>query len=84
MPFQVVELRLDAEDQVIDRRAIPYPYPGASTRLTLSKSSSRGWKRLITPALALLTSCERLVDLMCNRGRRLFGNVRIDQSKNES
>lgn len=27
MPFQVVELRLDAEDQVIDRRAIPYPYP---------------------------------------------------------
>ena len=27
VPFQVVELRLDAEDQVIDRRAIPYPYP---------------------------------------------------------
>jgi hypothetical protein len=27
MPFQVVELRLDAEDQVVDRRAIPYPYP---------------------------------------------------------
>ena len=27
MPFQVVELRLDAEGQVIDRRAIPYPYP---------------------------------------------------------
>ena len=27
MPFQVVELRLDAEDHVIDRRAIPYPYP---------------------------------------------------------
>ena len=27
MPFQVVELRLDAEDQVLDRRAIPYPYP---------------------------------------------------------
>jgi hypothetical protein len=27
MPFQVVELRLDADDKVIDRRAIPYPYP---------------------------------------------------------
>jgi predicted NBD/HSP70 family sugar kinase len=27
MPFQVVELRLDAHGQVIDRRAIPYPYP---------------------------------------------------------
>jgi hypothetical protein len=27
MPYQVVELRLDAEDKVIDRRAIPYPYP---------------------------------------------------------
>ncbi len=27
MPFQVVELRLDAQDHVIDRRAIPYPYP---------------------------------------------------------
>ena len=27
MPFQVVELRLDAQGQVIDRRAIPYPYP---------------------------------------------------------
>ena len=27
MPFQVVELWLDADDQVIDRRAIPYPYP---------------------------------------------------------
>jgi len=26
MPFQVVELRLDANDKVIDRRAIPYPY----------------------------------------------------------
>jgi hypothetical protein len=25
--LSVVELRLDAEDQVIDRRAIPYPYP---------------------------------------------------------
>ena len=25
MPFQVVELRLDADDEVIDRRAIPYP-----------------------------------------------------------
>jgi hypothetical protein len=27
MPFQVVELRLDADDKVIDRKAIPYPYP---------------------------------------------------------
>jgi hypothetical protein len=27
MPFQVVELKLDAEDKVIDRKAIPYPYP---------------------------------------------------------
>ena len=26
MPFQVVELWLDADDRVI-RRAIPYPYP---------------------------------------------------------
>ena len=40
MPFQVVELRLDAEDQVT--------IPSASTRLTLSKSSSRGWTRRIT------------------------------------
>ena len=24
---QVVELRLDVDDHVIDRRAIPYPYP---------------------------------------------------------
>jgi hypothetical protein len=27
MPFQVVELRLEADDKVLDRRAIPYPYP---------------------------------------------------------
>jgi hypothetical protein len=27
MAFQVVELSLDAEDNVVDRRAIPYPYP---------------------------------------------------------
>ena len=27
MPFQVVELSLDADDRVIDRKAIPYPYP---------------------------------------------------------
>jgi hypothetical protein len=27
MAFQVVELYLDAEDNVIDRRAVPYPYP---------------------------------------------------------
>ena len=27
MPYQVVELRRDADDKVIDRRAIPYPYP---------------------------------------------------------
>ena len=31
MPFQVVELRLDADDtvddKVIDRKADPYPYP---------------------------------------------------------
>jgi hypothetical protein len=27
MPFQVVELKLDADDKVIDRKAIPYPYP---------------------------------------------------------
>ena len=25
--FQVVELAIDANDQVIDRKAIPYPYP---------------------------------------------------------
>jgi hypothetical protein len=25
--FQVVELVIDANDQVIDRKAIPYPYP---------------------------------------------------------
>ena len=25
--FQVVELTLDTDDNVIDRRAIPYPYP---------------------------------------------------------
>jgi hypothetical protein len=27
MVFQVVELTLDAEENVIDRRVIPYPYP---------------------------------------------------------
>ena len=27
MPFQVVELSFDADDKVIDRKAIPYPYP---------------------------------------------------------
>jgi len=27
MAFQVVELTLDAEENVIDRRVIPYPYP---------------------------------------------------------
>jgi hypothetical protein len=27
MPFQVVELSLDADDKVIDRKAIRYPYP---------------------------------------------------------
>ena len=27
MAFQVVELTLDADDTVIDRRAVPYPYP---------------------------------------------------------
>jgi hypothetical protein len=32
MPFQVVELRLDAEDQVIDRRAIPIPSAPKPTR----------------------------------------------------
>ena len=26
MAFQVVELSLDAEDNVIDRRVVPYPY----------------------------------------------------------
>jgi hypothetical protein len=27
MAFQVVELTVDADDNVIDRRAVPYPYP---------------------------------------------------------
>ena len=27
MAFQVVELTLDADDNVIDRRAVPYSYP---------------------------------------------------------
>ena len=27
MAFQVVELTLDADQNVIDRRVIPYPYP---------------------------------------------------------
>jgi hypothetical protein len=27
MAFQVVELTLDADNNVIDRKAIPYPYP---------------------------------------------------------
>jgi hypothetical protein len=53
MPFQVVELRLDAEDQVIDRRAILIPIPSASTRLTLSKSSPRDWTRRITRRSAI-------------------------------
>ena len=26
MAFQVVELTLDADDKVIERRAVPYPY----------------------------------------------------------
>jgi hypothetical protein len=42
MPFQVVELRLDAEDQVIDRRAIPYPYPQRPDAVdTIKKLSAR-------------------------------------------
>ena len=31
---------LDADDKVIDRRAIPYPYPTAPKRLTLSRAWS--------------------------------------------
>jgi hypothetical protein len=27
MAFQVVELTLDADENVVDRRAVPYPYP---------------------------------------------------------
>jgi hypothetical protein len=27
MAFQVIELTLDADDNVIQRRAVPYPYP---------------------------------------------------------
>jgi predicted NBD/HSP70 family sugar kinase len=27
MAFQVVELIFDADDNVVDRRAVPYPYP---------------------------------------------------------
>lgn len=27
MAFQVIELTLDADDNVIERRAVPYPYP---------------------------------------------------------
>ena len=27
MAFQVVELTLDADQNVVDRRVIPYPYP---------------------------------------------------------
>jgi len=46
MPFQVVELRLDAQGQVIDRRAIPYPYP---QRL----DAVRGWTRRITRRSAI-------------------------------
>jgi hypothetical protein len=26
-PFQIVELTLDANDSVIERRVVPYPYP---------------------------------------------------------
>jgi hypothetical protein len=27
MPFQIVELTLDADDNEIERRVVPYPYP---------------------------------------------------------
>ena len=36
--FQVVELTLDTDDNVIDRRAIPYPYP-TKMQLILSRAS---------------------------------------------
>ena len=48
MPFQVVELRLDAEDQVIDCRAIPYPYPQRLDAVdTIKKLSARLDKRIL-------------------------------------
>ena len=49
MPFQVVELRLDAHGQVIDRRAIPYPYPRTNLpRLANEKVKSiRGTRHLL-------------------------------------
>ena len=53
MPFQVVELRLDAEDQVIDRRAIPYPYPQRLDAVDTIKKLTARLDRRITRRSAI-------------------------------
>ena len=34
MAFQIVELTLDADDNVIERRIVPYPYPTREEAVT--------------------------------------------------
>ena len=34
MAFQIVELTLDADDNVIERRVVPYPYPTREEAVT--------------------------------------------------
>lgn len=34
MAFQIVELTLDADDKVIERRVVPYPYPTREEAVT--------------------------------------------------
>jgi hypothetical protein len=42
MAFQVVELTVDADDNVIDRRAVPYPYPTRGPENTSLNFSNLG------------------------------------------
>ena len=39
MAFQVVELTLDADQNVVDRRVIPYPYPTRKDAVDAIESS---------------------------------------------
>lgn len=51
MPFQVVELKVDADDKVIDRKAIPYPYPQRLDAVeTIEKLITRLQRRITKPS----------------------------------
>ena len=79
MPFQVVELRLDAEDQVIDRRAIPYPYPQRLDAVdTIKKLTARLDKAHYEAERDFLVGCRQRREnaaQICHRRRlTMFGS----------